>query len=200
MRRWLLALTIALGLAVLTAHAQEYYRGAGGTPFFSSGGVASGQTLFANGTAAAPGAAFAANTNVGFNLGADLLGGEIFANSSRIAGWYPNSALGFYIDSAMPLSWRSGAANPDVLLYRDAAAVLALRNGTTAQTFRVYGNATGAKYLILTHDGTNPTIDSSSGALKLGTTAVTPATTGTRFLCISTAGVVTSSASACSGT
>lgn len=38
------------------------------------------------------------------------------------------------------------------------------------------------------------------GGLEFGSALVTPASSGTRYLCISTAGVVTSSASACSGT
>lgn len=41
----------------------------------------------------------------------------------------------------------------DVLLERESAAVLSLRNGTTAQTFRVYGTTTGSRYIELTHNG-----------------------------------------------
>lgn len=42
--------------------------------------------------------------------------------------------------------------------------------------------------------------NTSAGTLTFGSNAVTPASSGTRYLCIDTSGVVTSSASACSGT
>lgn len=48
--------------------------------------------------------------------------------------------------------------------------------------------------------GTRRTVEIIGGGLKFNSQVVTPASTGTRYLCISTAGVVTSSASACSGT
>ena len=44
------------------------------------------------------------------------------------------------------------------------------------------------------------TIGGTATSLVIGAATVTPASSGTRYLCISTAGVVTSSASACSGT
>lgn len=43
-------------------------------------------------------------------------------------------------------------------------------------------------------------IDGSANTLTLNSSVVTPASSGTRFICISTAGVISSSASACSGT
>lgn len=52
----------------------------------------------------------------------------------------------------------------DAILVRDAANVVAQKNGTTAQTFRVYGTTTGPKYLSLAHDGTDATISTPSGA------------------------------------
>lgn len=82
----------------------------------------------------------------------------------------------------------------------EGAGVIAIKNGANAQELRVYGTTTGNKYFSLKDDGTNSILDSTSGALKLGATLVTPASSGTRFLCISTTGVVTSSAAACSGT
>jgi hypothetical protein len=41
-------------------------------------------------------------------------------------------------------STSSSAGTPDVYLYRDAAAILAQRNSTNAQTFRIYGTYTDA--------------------------------------------------------
>jgi hypothetical protein len=48
-----------------------------------------------------------------------------------------NSTLGFTLSS-------NPAVNPDTILARDAANTLALRNGTNAQTFRLYGTFTDA--------------------------------------------------------
>ena len=55
----------------------------------------------------------------------------------------------------------------DVIILRDAAGILALKNGTSAQKFRVYGTTTGSKYLQIEHDGTNAKITSSSGDVWL---------------------------------
>lgn len=67
-----------------------------------------------------------------------------------------------------------GAAD-DVVMARDAAAVLALKNSTNAQTLRVYGTTTGTKYVSLSHNGTDGLLDvaSSSGQLTLGGTNAT---------------------------
>lgn len=82
------------------------------------------------GTTLLPGIAFATAPSVGITQSVDQFGGELYAGGGRIAGWYPNNALGFYIDSVMPLSWRVGASNPDVNLSRLAGSSLALGNGT----------------------------------------------------------------------
>lgn len=57
-----------------------------------------------------------------------------------------------------------GATSPDTLLVRDAVATLALKNGTNAQTLRVYGTTTGPVYLKLANDGTNGIINHVSGS------------------------------------
>lgn len=70
------------------------------------------------------------------------------------------------------------------------------------------GNSAPASYIIQTYvpvaSGTGVQTATAaltlSNSLTLGSHIVTPASTGTRYLCIDTAGVVTSSASACSGT
>ncbi|MEI6871837.1 MAG: hypothetical protein WCL08_06090, partial [Verrucomicrobiota bacterium] len=82
-------------------------------------------------------------------------------------------------------------ANNDVRLYRDAAAVLALRNTTNAQTFRVYGTTTGNKYLSLSHDGTNAIISSSSGAITAGITFALKAYTVATLPATAATGMVT---------
>ena len=55
-------------------------------------------------------------------------------------------------------------------LFGDASNVLALKNSTTAQEFRIYGTTTGSKYLTLKHDGTNGIVGASSGAVTMSTT------------------------------
>lgn len=60
-----------------------------------------------------------------------------------------------------------GAAN-DLTVARDAAHVLAIKDGTNANELRVYGTTSGNKYTSVKHDGTNAIITASSGSLKLG--------------------------------
>ena len=59
-----------------------------------------------------------------------------------------NSAItGLRLIGGIPLSWTptsTVATNPDLLLYRDAANILAQRNSTNAQTFRLYNTYTDA--------------------------------------------------------
>jgi hypothetical protein len=62
---------------------------------------------------------------------------------STAAGWVE----GFSLSNDIPLRWSSttnAVQTPDVLLFRDAAGILAQRNGTAAQTFRVYNTYTSA--------------------------------------------------------
>ena len=83
-------------------------------------------------------------------------------------------ALTFYSISlgASAIAFRSGdpSAADSYLVNDNTAAVIALKNGTTAQEFRVYGTTTGPKYISVKHDGTNGIVDvsASSGDLKLG--------------------------------
>jgi hypothetical protein len=63
------------------------------------------------------------------------------------------------------------------------------------------GSFAGTLKLTTLQGGTSLTLDNAAaGTMTIGSNAVTPASTGTRYLCISTTGVVTSSALACSGT
>ncbi len=58
----------------------------------------------------------------------------------------------------------------DAILVRDASNVLALKNSTNAQEFRVYGSTTGPKYAALGHDGSNAYIYNNTGNLVFHTT------------------------------
>ncbi len=134
--------------------------------------------LAPNGTAGAPSYSFSGNTNsgmyntsgvVGFSSG----GGYKFDVNSIGVGVGSASIIGFHGDDTV-----SGTI--DVMLARDAAAVLALKNGTTAQEFRVYGTTTGSKYLSVKHNGTNGILDISSGTFLIGqgTTPIVVANSG----------------------
>lgn len=95
----------------------------------------------------------------------------------------------------------SNGGNNFVSLASDGVSdVMALKRADNPNTLRVYGAVTGTKYASLAHDGTNPIIGSSSGGLKANATAIAPASSGTRYLVIDTNGLITSSASAPSGT
>lgn len=74
---------------------------------------------------------------------------SLFSNGGIQVGNASNAnfidATGIYTGSALPLGFSSTASGDgaqDVRLYRDAAATLAQRNGTAAQTLRVYGTYT----------------------------------------------------------
>lgn len=106
---------------------------------------ASGQFLAANGSAAAPSYAFTnfpgtgiysggANGRIAFTDGA---GNTIFASSGGGPRISVNSSLG-WSPSGDPFT------GVDLFLFRDAANILAQRNGATAQIFRPYNTFTDA--------------------------------------------------------
>lgn len=73
--------------------------------------------------------------------------GTMLCLSDSSTEYYSYSTSGLLIRSNLVLSWSSGdpdAAGGDISLLRDAAGVLAQRNGTSAQTVRVYNTYTNA--------------------------------------------------------
>ena len=116
---------------------------------------------------------------------------------------------------ATPLTFSNAApivSSTGGTLYFDHKGIT-WRNYDTAGTVMTLGQTGGLAVtgtLSATGTTTAPTFDRASAAaltiggtatsLVIGAATVTPASSGTRYLCISTAGVVTSSASACSGT
>lgn len=95
-----------------------------------------------------------------------------------------------------------GASNP-LLVYRNA--------GTSAwgligpPSFWAVNDAVSGSYPLVVRSGSSATLlDVTSSGLVIGGTTLTltnlHSTTGTRFLCVSTTGVVTASTTACSGT
>ena len=135
--------------------------------FVSTSVSASAFPLLApNGTAAAPSYSFSGAPTWGmfYNSGDGVL--SFSCGGTGILGIYPTAAV---LPSTGTFGWCSSTlySAPDVLLARDAAAVLALKNGTTAQEFRVYGTTTGPKYASMLHNGTDGIFSSNSGVTLL---------------------------------
>jgi hypothetical protein len=99
------------------------------------------QSLFADGSASAPGISFASDSNTGFY---EIFSGFIGYSSDGVARLALTSGVQFKSDST--LEWSSGVVGgtSDVVLVRDAANTLAQRNGTNAQAFRIYNSYTDA--------------------------------------------------------
>lgn len=97
-----------------------------------------------------------------------LLGGWMVR---PVGGQDLNTLLVYFFTDYRAGTIKLDAANQDVILTRDAANVLALKNGTTAQAFRVYGTTTGTKHLYVLHDGTNGVVGTTSGPIYFAPTA-----------------------------
>lgn len=102
-----------------------------------------GRLRIGSGSEASPAFSFNSDTNTGiFNRTADVLA---FATAGT--NRFELTTDSFRMSSNMLLSWSSagaGAAAGDVVLARDASAILGLRNGANAQTLRVYKSYTDA--------------------------------------------------------
>jgi hypothetical protein len=98
----------------------------------SSATLKLGILLAGDGTQAAPSLAFATDPTYGFYKGNNFIGvtQQVVANSSISA-----SSLNAGSGGSLSIGW-------DARLYRDAANVLALRNGTNAQAFNIYNTYT----------------------------------------------------------
>lgn len=88
--------------------------------------------------------------------------------ANTVGTWAADANFGLWVDGGIAV----GAM--DCLISRDAAAVLAVKNSTTAQTLRVYGTTTGSKYLSLAHNGTNAVITDSATSCILQWGSGTP--------------------------
>lgn len=131
--------------------------------------------LAPNGSKTAPSYSFSTDSGVGFYL--PFADHVALAVNGKVGWlWRLDDAGTNYgaLASDAHLGWADTtdivtAGSIDVRLYRDNAAVLALKNGDTAQTFRIYGASTGSKYIAIAHDGTNATLGASSGNLTFNT-------------------------------
>lgn len=120
----------------------------------------SGQFLGKDGLASSPSYAFTSEPSLGWYRGAtsDLRAAAGGNDTIRIV------ATQVILPAGSALSWgSSGVASPDVLLVRDAANVLALKNSTNAQTLRIYGTTTGPRYTSFTHNGSDMVIGNTGG-------------------------------------
>lgn len=129
-----------------------------------TGGSVATPLLLPDGTSAVPSLSFASDTDTGlFTASTNSFGlvsggttpGLVAAGEMRLAS---NTVLGWNATSD-----NAYTTTADVKLVRDAAAVLAQKNSTTAQTFRLYGTTTGPKYLLFAHDGSDGYIYTNSG-------------------------------------
>lgn len=108
-----------------------------------AGGTLSGQLLLPDGTAAAPALAFANDTGMGFmRNGAGIMDAVTTGNNRR----QRFTSSQFQVGAAVALGWSSttDVGSMDAVLVRDAASIIAQRNGAVAQTSRVYNTFTDA--------------------------------------------------------
>jgi hypothetical protein len=117
------------------------------------------------GTAGAPSFSFAAHSNSGIYDGGT--GALVFSIVGTPEVTIQTDLVQFQSDNA---SISMGAA-ADVRLWRDAAAVLALKNGATVQTLRVYSSTTSSKYASLTHTGSVAVLSDTTSGVRIGATS-----------------------------
>jgi hypothetical protein len=89
------------------------------------------------------------DSSIGVAAGFQILsssGVAAYGGGTAIWGVDNGATIGMRLASHIPLGWTSSHALsnvPDVALFRDAAGILAQRNGTAAQAFRVYNTFPG---------------------------------------------------------
>jgi hypothetical protein len=140
--------------------------------------IASGGQLFLpDGTSTNPALLFSSDANTLGIYRDSPHGALVMAHSGGPRFFFANLALGgFALSEAYVLGWSSSTeastSNIDVALRRDAAGILAQRNGTNAQTLRVYGTYAngGADYEAVSID---------AGVTAADTVTITPIENGT---------------------
>lgn len=103
--------------------------------------MASGQILAANGTASAPSISFVNLTTYGFYTDGSRLVWTANGTARGVLGGSVSVASGGAFEFS---STSSPSGTADVSIVRDSAGILAQRNGTNAQVFRVYNTFTSA--------------------------------------------------------
>lgn len=135
-----------------------------------------GVSSFGNGTAAAPSITFTSDPDTGFYRATSNI---IGVASNGLGGIGFDPTYGISIAAAYEIGWSGSSditAAHDTRLVRDAADILAMKNGTTAQTQRWYGTTTNSQYVQITHNGTNGIITTSGGTFGFGVQTTSAAT------------------------
>lgn len=118
----------------------------------------------------------------GFETGMSLVNNTLVSMVSNGVGVASfKFGNGMLMQTALPIGWGTANVNGggDVFLYRDAAAVLALRNSTNAQTSRVYKTFTdSSNYERLSLTGDTVAVESAGTGTANIDLALTPAGTG----------------------
>jgi hypothetical protein len=135
----------------------------------------SGQVLFPTGNASTPSIAFASQLTTGIYLNAGP-GVTLTANGvGQLSAFQGNLRIAALTSLSWGAAGGSDVSAPDVLLFRDAAATLALRNGANPQAFNIYNTYTDAS----NYERVNLSWDAGSGGQILqsqaaGTGSVRP--------------------------
>jgi hypothetical protein len=164
MKKYIAVIILAIGLgAVVESQTSYIYWTVGlNTPAVTTTTLTvTGSVLLANGSASSPSLTFAGDTDTGiyYHTGDNsirLVFDGVGRHILTLNQWQLNS------NSAQLMLGTSSA--DAAVLTRDAANVLALKNGTNAQEFRVYGTTAGPKYLKLQHDGGNVVIGTNDAS------------------------------------
>ena len=106
-----------------------------------------------SGNAYTPGLKFSASASRGISDNGNSL---YFHNGANFQLFLADNLVGLGTSSVLGWSSNSGdiSATPDLFLARDAANILAQRNGATSQEFRVYYSTIGPTYTSLSGAGT----------------------------------------------
>jgi hypothetical protein len=96
--------------------------------------------LFADGSAASPSISFLNDTDKGlYSITSGWFG---WSGSGSVSGALGSGGIRLLETNSLGWSSNPGISNPDLLLVRDAANILALRNSTNGQAFRIYNTYT----------------------------------------------------------
>lgn len=136
--------------------------GWGGSPTFA-GMTLTGALLAADGTAAAPSIAFANESGTGFSRGGAGIVNLSFQGAQGVR--FDNSSGNRVITDNFVI----GLATPDVVLSRDAANTLALKNGNLAQESRVYAGNGGFMSVVKT---VTESLTIAAAATTVGATSI----------------------------
>lgn len=133
------------------------------------GTIANNQIQATAGSQSVPSYSCSSFSTTGFYFGATFIGMSVSAVAQILL-----QANRLFLKSTTTLAWDNADvfSSVSIALVFDASGILAIKNGTTPQSLRIYGTTTGPKYAELKHDGTDFLLDvTTTGFIKLGTVA-----------------------------